>query len=198
MNFDTSQIIINQSKYKLSPYSCITIFTKLRILKLNTKISSTHQRVSPCATHHDHRGKTLMDTCKQALRRRKRPRRSYLYPAWLSGCILYAIDDRKGNRWQDGQSRTRHVKFFFKSSCLCNFSTRKDEVTIIESVWKCCWSWSGRSARPRPTALLPPRSNGKPEAATAAVELLMMDMRMPETCWAAFKRQAINLRNCCI
>jgi len=37
-------------------------------------------------------------------------------------------------------------------------------------------------ARPRPTALLPPRSNGKPEAATAVVELLMMYMRMPETC----------------
>jgi hypothetical protein len=36
--------------------------------------------------------------------------------------------------------------------------------------------------RPRPTALLPPRSNGKPEAATAVVELLMMGMRMPETC----------------
>jgi hypothetical protein len=28
----------------------------------------------------------------------------------------------------------------------------------------------------------PPRSNGKPEAATAVVELLMMGMRMPETC----------------
>jgi hypothetical protein len=52
-------------------------------------------------------------------------------------------------------------------------------------------------ARPRPTALLPSRSNGKPEAATA-VELLMMGMRMPETCWAVFKRQATNLRNCCI
>ena len=51
---------------------------------------------------------------------------------------------------------------------------------------------------PRPTALLPPRSSGKPEAATAVVELLMMGMRMPETCWAVFKRQAINLRNYCI
>jgi len=29
----------------------------------------------------------------------------------------------------------------------------------------CCWSWS---ARPRPTALLSPSSDGKPEAATAA------------------------------
>jgi hypothetical protein len=25
-----------------------------------------------------------------------------------------------------------------------------------------------------------------------------MGMRMPETCWAVFKRQAINLRNCCV
>jgi len=59
-------------------------------------------------------------------------------------------------------------------------------------------SWLGRPARPRPTALLPPRSNGKPEAATAVDKLLMMCMRMPETCWAVFKRQAINLRDWCI
>jgi hypothetical protein len=62
-------------------------------------------------------------------------------------------------------------------------------------------SWRGlnpRPARPRPTALQPPRSNGKPEAATAVVELLIMNMRMPETCWAVFKRQAINLSSCCI
>ena len=38
----------------------------------------------------------------------------------------------------------------------------------------------------------------KPEAATAVVELLMMGVRTPETCWAVSKRQAINLRNCCI
>ena len=42
--------------------------------------------------------------------------------------------------------------------------------------------------RPRPTALLPPRSYGKPEAAAAAAaaaavdRLLMMSTRMPETC----------------
>jgi hypothetical protein len=42
----------------------------------------------------------------------------------------------------------------------------------------------GRSGpdRPRPTTQLPPRSNGKPETATAVVELLMVGMRMPETC----------------
>ena len=42
----------------------------------------------------------------------------------------------------------------------------------------------GRSGpdRPRLTTLLPPRSNGKPEATTAVDELLMMGMRMLETC----------------
>ena len=40
-----------------------------------------------------------------------------------------------------------------------------------------------RAGRPaRPTALLPPRSYGKPEAATAVLEILMMGIRMPETC----------------
>jgi hypothetical protein len=39
-----------------------------------------------------------------------------------------------------------------------------------------------RPARPRPTALLPPRSYGKPEAAVAVDRLLMMGKRMPETC----------------
>jgi hypothetical protein len=37
--------------------------------------------------------------------------------------------------------------------------------------------------RPRPTALLPTPSYGKPEAAAAAVDrLLMMGIRMSETC----------------
>jgi hypothetical protein len=41
----------------------------------------------------------------------------------------------------------------------------------------------GRSGpdRPRPTTLLPPRSDGKSEVATAVDSLLMMGMRMPET-----------------
>ena len=39
---------------------------------------------------------------------------------------------------------------------------------------------SGRQARPRLTALLPPRSTGKPEAATAVDKLLMMGIWIPE------------------
>jgi hypothetical protein len=41
--------------------------------------------------------------------------------------------------------------------------------------------WS-RPDRQRPTRLLPSRSNGKPEAATAVDKLLMIGIRMPETC----------------
>ena len=41
---------------------------------------------------------------------------------------------------------------------------------------------AGRPARPRPTALLPPRSYGKPEAAAEVDRLLMMGMKMPGTC----------------
>jgi hypothetical protein len=41
---------------------------------------------------------------------------------------------------------------------------------------------SGRSDRPRPTALLPPRSYVKPEAAAAVDRLLIMGIMMPETC----------------
>jgi len=44
--------------------------------------------------------------------------------------------------------------------------------------------WSVRLDGPRPTALLPPGSYGKPEAAAAVDRLLVMGIRMPETCWA--------------
>jgi hypothetical protein len=41
---------------------------------------------------------------------------------------------------------------------------------------------SSAVGRGRPTALLPPRSYGKPEAAAAVDKLLMMGIRLPETC----------------
>jgi hypothetical protein len=50
----------------------------------------------------------------------------------------------------------------------------------------------------RPTALLSPCSESKPEAATAVVELLMTGATTPETCWAVNKRQVKYWRNCCI
>jgi len=41
---------------------------------------------------------------------------------------------------------------------------------------------SGLPGRPRPKALLPTRSYGKPEATAAVDRLLIMGIRMPETC----------------
>ena len=38
----------------------------------------------------------------------------------------------------------------------------------------------------------------KPEAATAAIEFLMMAGKTPETCWAVNKLQDNKLKNCCI
>jgi len=66
----------------------------------------------------------------------------------------------------------------------------------LGAVGPCIFTHSNDSPqpdRPRPTALLPPRSYGKPEAAAEVDRLLMMGIRMPETCRAVFKRQAINL-----
>jgi hypothetical protein len=40
----------------------------------------------------------------------------------------------------------------------------------------------GRTGPTTTNNTVPPRSNGKPEAATAVYKLLMMGMRMPETC----------------
>ena len=41
---------------------------------------------------------------------------------------------------------------------------------------------SSAVGRGRPTALLPPRSNGKPKSAAAVDRLLMMGIKIPETC----------------
>jgi len=48
--------------------------------------------------------------------------------------------------------------------------------SIVGRGWSCC-----QQDRPQPT-LLPPRSYGKPEVATAVDKILIMGMRMPETC----------------
>jgi hypothetical protein len=67
--------------------------------------------------------------------------------------------------------------------------------TVGEWLLERCWSWS---ARPRPTMLQPPLSNGKTRVSWCSCLLLMMGGETPETCWAAHKRQVINFRSCCI
>jgi hypothetical protein len=80
----------------------------------------------------------------------------------------------------------------FRSTCFGRLYARHQELTTALTTSGFTLECGGssvvgrgrasRPARPRPTALLPQRSNGKPDAATAVVELLMMGMKMPETC----------------
>jgi hypothetical protein len=56
----------------------------------------------------------------------------------------------------------------------------------------------GPPARPRTQHDYHQDTKVKPEAATAVNELLMMDGKTPETCWAVNKAQDNELKNCCI
>jgi hypothetical protein len=80
---------------------------------------------------------------------------------------------------QDGCRRDRFPRYPY----ICGFSRCSRDVTDITL------SQAAESSaaalypdRPRPTTVLSPRSYGKPDAATAVDKLLMMGMRMPETC----------------
>jgi hypothetical protein len=64
---------------------------------------------------------------------------------------------------------------------------------VVVAVWLVVVGPGGGPVQPRPTTQLPPGFNGKPEATAAVERLLMMGIRMPETYWAVFERQAINL-----
>jgi hypothetical protein len=59
-------------------------------------------------------------------------------------------------------------------------------------------SCSGWPARPRTQHGYHHDTKIKPEAATAAIELMMMGGKTPETCLAVNKRQENKLKNCCI
>jgi hypothetical protein len=62
----------------------------------------------------------------------------------------------------------------------------------------CVRGRAGRPARPRTQHNCHHDTKVKPEAATSVIELLMMDGKTPETCWAVNKRQDKKLKNYCI
>jgi hypothetical protein len=57
---------------------------------------------------------------------------------------------------------------------------------------------AGRPARPRTQHNCHHDTKVKPEAATAVIELLMMDGKTPKTCLAVNKRQDNKLEICCV
>jgi hypothetical protein len=86
------------------------------------------------------------------------------------------------------------INLGFVNTCMIIYSNKSTNPDAsISQIY--CLSFN-QTDHDQPT-LLPPRSNGKPEAAIAVDKLLMMGMRMPETCWAVFKRQTKNLRDWC-
>jgi hypothetical protein len=83
------------------------------------------------------------------------------------------------------------------STCFGRLSAHHQEHTtalgasgFTVGVWqlKCCWSWSHDQQS----------SNGKTRGSDCSCTLLMMGGEAPETCWATYKRQVVNLWNCCI
>jgi len=84
----------------------------------------------------------------------------------------------------------RYSTLFTLSACCFTFCERHTLTEATNFSQKCQETvmllvvvGPAGQARPRPTTLLPPRSYGKPEAAAAAVDtLLMTGKRMPETC----------------
>jgi hypothetical protein len=106
-------------------------------------------------------------------------------------------------------SQVYYLTFLYSSTCFGRPHAHHQELNnCSKSLWFYRWSVVivvllvvvGPASRPdqdqQPCYHHSPKV--KPEAATAVVELLMMGMRTPETCWAVNKRQVINWRNFCI
>jgi hypothetical protein len=99
------------------------------------------------------------------------------------------------------------LTFNYSSKCFGRFPAHHQELSdcngslwfylhIVVTVVLC--SWSGWPARPRTQHNCHHDTKVKPEAATAVIELLMMGVKTPQTCWAVIKRQDNKLENCCI
>ena len=84
------------------------------------------------------------------------------------------------------------LTFIYSSTCFGHSPMHHQELNDCNS------SGQARPAQPRTQHGYHHDTKVKPEAATAVVELLMMNGRMSETCWAVNKRQDNKLENCCI
>jgi hypothetical protein len=128
---------------------------------------------------------------------------AYSVVIWnLSVCLSFSVSQKKHTHRQKWKFKWINqldaaINYRFIVCCLDTAQHVSDILmTIIRSLLTAAAASGlpkergGSSAvgRGRPTA----RSYGKPEAAAAVDRLLMMGIRMPETCWALSKRQTIN------
>jgi hypothetical protein len=99
------------------------------------------------------------------------------------------------------------LTFVYSSTSFGSFPTHHQELNDCSgSLWfylcivltVVLSSWSGWPAWPRTQHDCHHDIKVKPEAGTAVIELLMMDGKTPETCWAVNKRQDNKLKNCSI
>jgi hypothetical protein len=99
------------------------------------------------------------------------------------------------------------LTFIYSSTCFGRFLAHRQDLNDCSgSLWFTFVSWwqlccvrgrAGQSAGlTTNTARLSPRYEGKPEATTAVIELLMMGGNTPKTCWAVNKRQGNKRKNC--
>jgi hypothetical protein len=108
-------------------------------------------------------------------------------------CMLIVLL-RPSNKINQPDASVSHIYCSsFKSSSTCfghshahhqeliNCSSRL-RLAVETWWWQCCWSWSGRPARPRTQHDCHHDTKVKPEAATAVIGLLMMGRKTPETC----------------
>jgi hypothetical protein len=96
----------------------------------------------------------------------------------------------------------------YSSTCFGRPHAHHQEINnCSSSLWFYCWSMliAALLVVVRPAVNRPDHDHQccyhhapmvKPKAANAVVELLMMGVRMSETCWVVHKCQVINLRNC--
>jgi len=172
-----------------------TLVQALRLCTGRTAYRGSRRIALPFLDHGTRRGWGVSITPRQLFTPGKDPVPIVQEAGWASGPVCTGAENLAptGIRSLDRPARSQSLYRLRCPALGCFIVMGKKwwEVTSVVTDY-----WVGDRGRPDHDQHHAPKV--KPEAATTVVELLMMGVRTPETCWAVHKRQAINLRNCCI